>query len=197
MPAEPTDPGFGENEVTQLLQLVQQGDDGASAELLPIVYEQLRLVAGRLFQAERADHTLQPTALVHEAYVKLVGGVTDEWRGREHFCAVAARAMRQILVDHARARKAEKRDPGGQRVPLTMVNPPSGGEAIDPIVLDECLERLSGMDERGCRVVELRFFGGLTNEQVARVLDISLPTVERDWRRCRAWLETRLSERAT
>lgn len=185
------------SEATILLQRVQSGDDAAAEDLLPLVYEQLRAMAGSFFRQQRSDHTLQPTALVHEAYLKLVGGARNEgraWEGRSHFCAVAAKAMRQILHDHARAKKAAKRDPGGARVEITQVQTPSSGGAIALEALDEGLTKLSAIDERGARIVELRFFGGLTNEEIARMLDVSLPTVERSWRRNRAWLKAHIEE---
>lgn len=183
-------------EATLLLQRVQQGDESAAEHLLPLVYEQLRATAGSFFRAQRADHTLQPTALVHEAYVKLVQSSDAQWEGRAHFCAVAAKAMRQILHDHARRKKAAKRSADGHRELLTHIETPSSGSAIGLIELDEALSDLAAIDERSAHIVELRFFGGLTNEQIARVIDTSLPTVERSWRRSRAWLKTRLGDAA-
>ena len=182
------------SEATVLLKRLQAGDKSAADELLPLVYERLRDAASGLFRSERAAHTLQPTALVHEAYVKLINQHEKEWLGRDHFCAIAAIAMRQVLTDHARARKTAKRDPGGDRVPMTMVDAPSSGEAIDAEALDECLRELAEFDTRGARVVELRFFGGMTHENIARLLDVSEATVVRDWRKCRAWLEAKLLE---
>lgn len=179
-------------DVTLLLQRVQQGDESATEHLLPLVYEQLRATAGSFFRAQRSDHTLQPTALVHEAYLKLVNSPGNEWDGRSHFCAVAAKAMRQILTDHARVKRAAKRSSNGARVSLTSVETPSGDGSIDLIDLDDALAALNEIDERGARIVELRYFGGLTNEQITVLLDVSLPTVDRSWRRCRAWLKTRL-----
>lgn len=184
------DPGRGE--ATILLERVRSGDDDAAAALLPLVYDQLRALAGSYFRGQCPDHTLQPTALVHEAYAKLVQGSETDWESQGHFCAVAARAMRQILTDHARAGRAAKRGGEAQRVPLEQVTTPSGGRGVDPLVLEEALERLERLDERQARIVELWFFGGLTVEQVANVMQISKPTVERAWRRCRAWLADEL-----
>jgi RNA polymerase sigma factor (TIGR02999 family) len=192
----------GPGEATLLLERVRAGDDAAAQALLPLVYDQLRAMAGSYFRGQRSDHTLQPTALVHEAYVKLVQGADIDWQSEAHFCAVAARAMRQILTDHARAKAALKRgggDRGGgvEGVPLEGVTSPSGDQAIDPLVLEEALMRLEQVDERQARIVELWFFGGLTVEQVAMVLGTSTSTIERAWRRCRAWLAGELSGEAT
>lgn len=193
MDAPRTSAGSTPTEATILLQRVQSGDESAAEDLLPLVYEQLRATAGSYFRGQRPDHTLQPTALVHEAYVKLVQGSESEWEGQSHFCAVAAKAMRQILQDHARAKRAAKRGSDGDRTPLTNIESPSSGETIDVIALDDALSELAETDERGARVAELRYFGGLTNQQVANVLEVSVPTVERSWRRSRAWLKTSLA----
>jgi RNA polymerase sigma-70 factor (ECF subfamily) len=186
------DPNPDPEAATLLLRRVQAGDAVAAEDLLPLVYAQLRATAGRYFQAQPRNHTLQPTALVHEAYMKMVQTPDPSWSGRVHFCAVAATAMRQILHDHARGKAALKRRGDGHAVPLTAVEAPSASEAVDLIALDEALTRLGEVDERGARIVELRFFGGLTNEQIAEVIDVSRPTVERTWRRCRAWIAARL-----
>ena len=183
----------GQSEATLLLRRVQEGDVSAGESLLPLVYEQLRATAGSFFRTQPADHTLQPTALVHEAYLKLVGGGGDGWEGRAHFCAVAARAMRQILQDHARGKRAAKRGGDRSKESITFIQTPSHSDRVDLLVLDEALDALSAIDAQGARVVELRFFGGLTHEHIADVMGISRPTVERLWRRSRAWLGTRLS----
>lgn len=183
-----------QEEVTALLEQVDAGDQDAAERLLPILYSQLRQIAGSLFVKERTDHTLQATALVHEAYIKLVRGENQEWKDREHFCAVAAKAMRQILCDHARAKKTAKRDPGGSRKPLTMIGSPSDESAIDVLVLDECLGLLAEADPQGATVVDLRFFGGLAHTEIAQVLDVSVSTVDRAWRRARAWIKANLEE---
>ena len=177
---------------TILLHEAQAGVPGASDQLLALVYERLRATAGGYFRNQSADHTLQPTALVHEAYLKLIGNPDKNWESRAHFCAVAATAMRHILRDHARAKRATKRGKGFERTPQTLVETPSGATAVDLLTLDEALAALTEFDERGARVVELRYFGGLTNEDIAGVLNVSLATVERSWRRCRAWLKAEL-----
>lgn len=180
-------------DATVLVRRVQEGDRAAADELLPLVYRELRARAGAYFRGQPGDHTLQPTALVHEAYVKLVHAPSDEWTGRAHFCSVAALAMRQILTDHAR-RRASAPPMAGQEDEKhpTLMDTPSGASAVDLIALDEAISKLAALDERHARVVELRFFGGLTNDQVADVLGVSRPTVERDWRRIRAWLNREL-----
>lgn len=182
------DPG----QVTSLLERVDAGDREAAERLLPLVYAQLREAANEIFARERGGHTLQPTALVHEAYVKLVRGERQGWNGREHFCAVAARAMRQILCDHARAKRAAKRSAGGDRVSITVASSVPDESALDVLVLDEYLELLARVDEQGASVVDLRFFGGLTHPEIAVVLGVSVPTVDRAWRRSRAWMKANL-----
>jgi len=193
-PRENTGPPQDLAAITLLLNQAQAGVDGASDRLLELVYEQLRATAGSYFRNQAANHTLQPTALVHEAYLKLIGNPEKQWDGRAHFCAVASTAMRHILRDHARSKRAAKR--GGddsQRTPLTQIEAPSGSSAaIDPVTLDETLATLQEIDELGARIVELRYFGGLTNEEIAGVLDTSLSTVERRWRTSKAWLKTKL-----
>lgn len=182
-------------EATVLLDRLGRGDAAAAEELLPLVYDQLRAMAGSYFRGQRADHTLQPTALVHEAYLKLVRASDQSWKSRGHFCAVAAMAMRQILKNHAAAKRAAKR--GGaeaHRVPLDQVTTPSGETVVDVIALDEALTRLAELDERQSRVIELWFFGGLPMPQVGEVLGVSARTAERDWRRARAWLSVELAE---
>lgn len=181
-------------DATRLLRRVEAGDDTAVEALLPLVYEQLRGTAGQFFRAQRADHTLQPTALVHEAYIKLVRADGRKWQGRTHFCAVAAKAMRQILQDHARAKHAAKRGRHAEQVGVTRIEAPNDGSPIDVFALDEVLSRFAEIDQRGARIVELRFFGGLSNAQIASVLDVSVPTVERVWRRSSAWIRAKLDD---
>jgi RNA polymerase sigma factor (TIGR02999 family) len=174
--------------VTQLLVAADSGDPHALDDLFPVVYEDLRRLAQSYLGRERAGHTLQPTALVHEAFVRLVGLEASALQGSRHFFAVAARAMRRILVDHARRRSANKR--GGEHAKLSLDRLPREPEARDACLLelDDALERLTEMDARKARVVELRFFGGLDIEATAAALDISHATVERDWAFARAWL---------
>ncbi|MEM1186788.1 MAG: sigma-70 family RNA polymerase sigma factor [Planctomycetota bacterium] len=180
-------------DVTVLIRDAQGGNGQAVERLLEIVYAQLRATAGSYFRGQPSNHTLQPTALVHEAYLKLVGNTDKEWQGRAHFCAVAATAMRHILRDHARAKRAEKRGGEAHRVEATLIESPSSTSIVDVLALEEALDRLSEIDKEGARVVELRYFGGLTHEQVVVELGVSLSSVERAWRRCRAWLKPRLS----
>ena len=178
-----------------------EGIDRATAEeLFPVVYDELRRLAKGYMSRETPGHTLQPTALVHEAYLKLVDQTRANWKGKTHFFAVGARVMRRLLVDHARERGALKRGAGWQSVTLTEALDPLGGEPLGPeqiIDLESALDQLAEIDEREAKVVTLRFFGGLTVEQVAEVLGMSKRTVENDWRHAQAWLRVRLSESGT
>lgn len=180
--------------VTQLLEALTDGDQAALDELLPIVYDTLRRMARRELQGERRGHTLNTTALVHEAYLELVKLDQIEWQDRAHFFAVSAKAMRHILVDYAVKRNAQKRGGNRRRVPLDDVNLVTRQRAEELLALDEALKRLEAIDERQGRVVECRFFGGLTIEETAAVLGISEATVSRDWTRARAWLNRELGE---
>ncbi|MBI4602020.1 MAG: sigma-70 family RNA polymerase sigma factor [Planctomycetes bacterium] len=184
-------------EAASLLAQAARGDTSAAAEFLPLVYDDLRKLAARYLRRERRGHTLEPTALVNEAYVHLVRKKHVDWRSRTHFFAVAAREMRHVLVDHARRRSAGKRGGGLQRVPLasTIVDPREN-RAIDLIDLAEALEKLSELDPRASAVFELRFFGGLTASRVASELGVSQRVVEEDWRTARAWLRRALRPRS-
>lgn len=180
---------------TILLDRLNRGDQEASEQLLPLVYGELRALAGSHFRGQPVNHTLQPTALVHEAYLRMIDSPSERWQSRDHFFAVAALAMRQILTDSARRRKALKR---GGDVARVDVDPGDLGErdggGIDIVALDEALQILEKNDPRRHRVVELRFFGGLEMAAIARVLDVSLSTVEADWRAARAWLSVKLKQ---
>lgn len=181
-------------EFERLLGDVNWDDSKAAERVLPVVYAELRALAGSFFRGQNPNHTLQPTALVHEAYVRLFDQTRVDWNDRAHFFAVAATAMRQILTDHARSRRAAKR--GGGQVPV-MLNEAlhaTTEPSIDLIVLDELLTRLSTYDARMHRIVELRFFGGLSVDETAQVLKVSKSTVESDWRGARAWLNHELSK---
>lgn len=180
-------------DATVLLGRLGNGDGAAADQLLPLVYGQLRALAGSYFRGQRPDHTLQPTALVHEAYLKLINASNTDWKSRAHFCAVAARAMRQILMNYAEAKRAAKRGGGAERISLDAVSTPSGDHVLDIVALDDALTRLGEANERQARIVELRFFGDLDMSEVAEVLDVSQRTVERDWRTARAWLNVELA----
>jgi len=177
-------------EATQLLQALTRGDTGASERLLEVVYAELRNLAASALRRERAGHTLQPTALVHEAWLRLVGRTDDHWDCRARFLGTAALAMRRVLVDHARARLRDKRGGGLEREPLDsrIAAGHDDLERLDVLALDQGLEELARLSPRAARVVELRFFAGLTEEEAAGVLGVSQPTVARDWRAARAWL---------
>lgn len=177
-----------QSDVTSLLQRVSDGDRGAVEMLLPLVYQELRSVAERYMLRERDDHTLQSTALVHEAYLRLIGAQDAQWQNRAHFVGVAARAMRQILVEHARARNAARRGGGWSRQPLDDVVERFESRAYDLFALDAALTKLAMIDETQSRIVELRFFGGMSMQQAAEALDAPLRTVEREWNMARAWL---------
>ena len=173
-------------EVTALLRAWSEGDPGASNKLLPLVYRELRRLAAAQMRRERSDHTLQPTALVHEAYVRLVDQ-NLQWKDRGHFFGVAARAMREVLIDYARRKGAKKRA-GGVEVPIENAEPAVAPRAFDLLALDQALHRLAGLDERQAHLVELRLFAGLTTGETAKVLDCSPATVSRDFRHAEAWL---------
>ena len=174
-------------DVTQLLQAWRAGDTAARDRLAAVVYPELRQLADRQFRGERAQHTLQPTALVNEAWLRLAGLERIDWQDRAHFVHMAARLMRAILVDHARRRDAAKRD-GGQRVTLTGLEVAADEPGLDVMALDGALARLEALDPDKARVVELRYFGGLSIEETAEAMASSPATVKRHWQAARAWL---------
>jgi RNA polymerase sigma factor (TIGR02999 family) len=181
-------------DVTALLGDWSRGDRTALNQLLPLVYAELRHVAARQLRSERADHTLQPTALVHEVFLRLVAADRMTPTSRTHFFAISARLMRQVLVDHARRKRADKRGGGATLIGLEeAATAAAPGSSVDVLALDEALEALSSLDARQCRVVELRFFAGLNIPETADALDISSATVEREWAMAKAWLHQRLS----
>lgn len=182
-----------DDELSRLIAASAAGSEAAAAALVPLVYEELRRVAAAALRRERADHTLQPTALVHEAFLRLAGVPASQWRDRGHFVAIAARVMRQILVDHARGRHALKRGSADVRVPLDGLDVPAASTDVDLVALDDALQRLAELDERQARIVELRFFGGLTVEETAALIGASERTVKRDWQMARAWLKRELA----
>ena len=180
-------------QITVWLTDWRQGNEQARDQLFAIVHPQLRQIAARLLQRERADHTLEPNALVNELCIRMLGNRPISYQDRAHFLAIAAKTMRRILIDHARAGLAGKRTPKQQRVTLSAVDgwaPVSRGE--DMLALDAMLSKLATLDPRAAQVVELRFFGGLEEEQAAQVLGVSAITVKRDWKAARAWLAGRL-----
>jgi RNA polymerase sigma factor (TIGR02999 family) len=182
--------------ITRVLRQLEEGDSTATARLMALVYDDLRAIAGNVMRRERPGHTLQPTAVVHEAFLKIAAGGEVSFSSRAHFLNIAARAMRQLLVDHARAREAGKRGGALARVTLDEgLGLAAGGDDVDVLALHEALGRLSGAHERAARVVEMRFFGGLTMSEVAHVLDVSLGTVEDDWAFAKVWLLRELRSR--
>ena len=186
-------PAQNSQNITRMLKDWSGGNREALDELLPYVYDELHRQAARYLRRERSDHTLQPTALIHEAYLKLIDQNQVEWQNRAHFFGVAAQAMRRILVDYARTRKREKR--GGDDIKLQLdeaIATPAKEKSIDLVALDEALDRLAKFDERQARVVELRYFSGMTEEETAEVLGISPATVRRDWNMAKAWLHYQL-----
>jgi RNA polymerase sigma factor (TIGR02999 family) len=187
-PASPT-------QVTDLLRRWSAGDVAARESLVPLVYDELRRLARYYLASQRSDHTLQSTAVVHEAYLRLAGRDNVHWENRSHFFAVAAQLMRRILVDHARKRNAAKR--GGAHLTLLVDEAvgPSSQRELDLVALDDALKALAELDERQSRIVELRFFGGLSIEDTSRILEISPATVKREWSTARAWLYEEISGR--
>lgn len=180
-------------DVQQLLQSLAEGDSQAAEGLLPVLYQELKAIASRHMQGERADHTLQATALVHEAFLKLIDQSRVKWQGKAHFCAVASNIMRRILVDHARSKNAAKRGKGAQRITLDeRLLQEGSSDEVDLIELDERLTELASLHPRQARVVEMRYFAGMSVEETAAALDVSVSTVKGDWRIARAWLASRL-----
>lgn len=184
------------NEVTVFLKAWSCGDREAANRLMMLVYDEMRKLAATYLRNQRSDHTLQPTALVHEAYLKLIDVSQVDWQDRAHFFAVAAQTMRHILVDHARAVAADKRGGGAQRIALDEAVSFANEKDVDLLALDEALQKLAQQDEQQGRIIELRFFGGLTVEETAEVLGISPATVKREWATARAWLYRRMKSMA-
>ena len=179
--------------ITQLLVDWEKGDQGALEKLMPLVYSELRRLASNYLRRERGEHTLQPTALVNEAYLKLVDQRNAKWQNRAQFFGISAQLMRRILVDHARQHQAVKR--GGsqqQRISITSVEKLAQEPEVDLLALNEALDELAHIDPQQSRIVELKFFGGLSIEEIGEVLGISHATIERDWKMARAWLRRQL-----
>lgn len=182
------------SDVTQLLDAMRQGDRAAFEQLLPLVYDELHRIAGRHMARQQRDHTLQTTGLVHEAYLRMADQPEKQWENRVHFFAVAATVMRHILVDHARARQRDKRGGDALKVSLDEAAAKSDERTLEITALDDALKTLAAFDPQQSRIVELRFFGGLTMEEIAEALGVSLSTVEREWRSARAWLGRQLKK---
>jgi RNA polymerase sigma factor (TIGR02999 family) len=188
----PQDPPL---EVTELLRHWKDGDNKALDALLPLVYQELRRLAHYHLQAERPDHTLQSTALVHEAYLRLLGGQPVDIQNRAHFFAIASRLMRQVLVDYARERRASKRD-GGCRIAVEFLDALSGNGDAELLALDDALNELARIDKRQGEIVEMKFFGGLSSPEISHLLGLSRATVDRDWATARVWLHRQMSRTA-
>ncbi len=182
------------NEVTQLLLRWSEGDKAALGKLMPLVYRELRRLAGHYMRRERPGHTLQASALVNEAYLRLVDYRRMQWQNRAHFFAVAAQAMRRVLVEHARSRQYAKRGGTAQRISLDDVAVLTDQQAAELVALDDALTSLEALDARKARIVELRYIGGLSIEEAAETLGVSTATVERDWRSAKAWLYRAISQ---
>lgn len=181
-------------DISQLLRAWGAGDQTALDRLMPLVYDELRRMAERYMNRQPAGHTLQTTALIHEAYLRLVNQQEMHWQNRAHFFGVAAKAMRSILVDYARTRQAFKRGGAARQVTLDEAAAVSTAPTAELVALDDALQRLAAFDQRKCQVVEMRYFGGLTVEETAAVLQVSPETVARDWRLARTWLLRELSK---
>lgn len=190
--------GYSAPNVTQLLLAWREGEQAALDELIPLVHAELRRMARRYMAGERVGHTLQTTALVNEAYLRLVDSRKVNWQSRAHFLAISAQLMRRTLVDYARSRQSQKRGAGAQKVTLdeALIGPQKSGEALDLFALDRALKDLAEGDQRKSKVVELRFFGGLSVEETAEVLQVSQDTVLRDWRLARRWLRSQMGDSA-
>jgi RNA polymerase sigma factor (TIGR02999 family) len=180
-------------DVTKLLVDWSNGDEAAFEQLTPLVYDELRRLAGRYLRRERSDHTLQSTELVHEAYLRIVDQRRVRWQNRAHFFAIAAQMIRRILVDHARSRQAQKRGAAPYKLSLDEAGPLAERRDLDLVALDDALSGLSKLDTQQSRIVELRFFAGLSVEETAEVLHVSPATVKRDWTTAKAWLFREMS----
>jgi RNA polymerase sigma-70 factor, ECF subfamily len=194
MATPPAEPVGSDNSITAMLGQLTAGNRDVEAQLIPQIYEELRRLARNFMWQERGNHTLQPTALVHEAYARLIQQTQVPWQNRAHFFAAASQLMRHILVDHARARRADKRGGIQQQVTLEDVMIEARDQSIDVLALHEAIERLTALDARQAKVVELHFFGGLTFEEIALVLSVSERTAKGDWSMARAWLRGELSK---
>jgi RNA polymerase sigma factor (TIGR02999 family) len=183
-----------QHEVTRILHDWSGGDRAAPERLMPFVYDELRRLARAFLSRERGGHTLQPTALVHEAYVRLVDQTRVDWQNRAHFYGIASRMMRRVLIDHARAHITDKRGGAAIHLSLDDVQVPVEQRAASFVALDEALSKLAQLDERKSSVVEMRFFGGMTDEEIAEALGVTTRTVLRDWKKARLWLYRELSE---
>lgn len=176
------------SDVTQLLREWSRGDQSVVDQLTPLVYSELRRLADGYMRRERPDHTLQPTALIHEAYIRLIQQSQPEWHSRSHFFRFAAHLMRQILVDHARTRRAEKRGGDAEKVPFDDMAIVAASEPVDVLAVDEALERMASFDPRKAQTLELKFFGGMSEEEIAQALGISVRTLGRELRLAKAWM---------
>jgi RNA polymerase sigma factor (TIGR02999 family) len=183
----------GSSKTTEFLRDLSSGDSSAADRLMPLVYTELREIAQGCLRNERPGHTLQPTALVHEVFIKLVDQTRVNYRGRTHFLALSAQAMRRILVDHARGKARDKRGGGRPRIELDESLTVSAQRDEDLLALDEALEKLAKLDPRQAKIVEMRFFGGMTVEEVAEALGVSKRTIESEWTMVRAWLRREMS----
>jgi RNA polymerase sigma factor (TIGR02999 family) len=187
-------PQTSSQQLTQMLIQLSEGNAQMVDDILPLIYDELRRLAGNYLRRERSDHTLQPTALVHEAYIKLIDQTQVKWQNRAHFFGIAANIMRRILVDYARQHKAEKRGGAAEKMPLEEeILIVSEGKSAELLALDEALENLAKIDPQKSKIVELRYFGGLSVEETAEVLGVSEITVKRHWRMAKAWLYGQLS----
>lgn len=182
------------DEITEILRDWGGGDSHAAERLMPLVYDELRRLARSFLSRERIGHTLQPTALVNEAFVRLVDQTRVNWQNRAHFYGIASSMMRRVLIDHARARASGKRGGAAVHLSIDEIQVPLEDRAASFVALDEALQTLEQMDERKCKVVEMRFFGGLTDAEIAEVLGVTTRTVLRDWKKARLWLYRELSQ---
>jgi RNA polymerase sigma-70 factor, ECF subfamily len=190
--ADPSSPGEPTEQITLLLTQMQRGDSQAGEKAIALVYSELHRIASRELRGERPGHILQTTALIHEAYARLIGSHSLEIHNRQHFFAVASSQMRRVLVDYARANNTQKRGAGATRVAFDQAHLGISPRSVDLVALDEALDELERVDARAAEVVELRFFGGYSDQEIAEALGISVPTVRRDWDFARSWLFDRM-----